>query len=212
LARLVDDQHLAGYLLSMKGVALDQVGDDGVPAYQEALELFHRTGNGIRACSVLNNIACREIAAGGLDDACVHLEEALESALKLGDRELVSYIMGNLGLVAYLQEDDALAHDRFLQSLALALRNGYQSQLGYALLGLALTSTRAGNLAHAATLHGFIDALLTQLGEQFQAPECDLRESDHKRLRSMLGDAAFETAYTAGEVLGPEDAVNLARS
>jgi tetratricopeptide (TPR) repeat protein len=193
-------------------VALDQIGQDGLPAYSEALVLFQRTGNRIRLATVLNNIACREIGAGDLDAARSHLEEALDSAQELGDRELVSYITGNLGLAAYLKGDDDFARERFTESLDIARRNGYQSQLGYALLGLALMSTRAGALREAATLHGFVDALFGELGEQLQAPESLMRDADHVHLRSMLGDPAFETAFNAGGTLGPEEALSLARS
>ena len=211
IARLLGAEHLVGDLLSMEGVALDQTDQDGLPAYKEALDLFRRVGNGIRASSVLNNIACRELEAGDLDDAVIHLGEALDAAQQLGDRELVSYVLGNLGLASYLKGDTAAARERFVESLDMARRNGYQSQLGYALLGVALTSTGDGDLTGASTLHGFIDAFFDELGEEFQAPESVLREEDQMRLRSLLGDADFESAYSAGGALKYEDAIGIAR-
>jgi predicted ATPase len=210
LARALGDENLMGFLLSMQGVALDQVGQDGFPVYQEALELFRRVGNRIRASTLLNNLGCREIDAGDLDAAIAHFREALDSAQELGDRELVSYIMGNLGLASYLNGDDTSALDRFIQSLDIARRNGYQSQLGYALLGVALTLTRFGESEHAATLHGFVEASLRRLGEQLQMPESRLRDDDHSRLRSLLGEAVFGAAYRRGEGLRSDEAIALA--
>jgi predicted ATPase/class 3 adenylate cyclase len=212
LARALGDQHLTGYLLGMMGVALDEIGQDGSPAYSEALDLYHRAGNRIRASSVLNSIACREILAGDLGSAGAHLDEALVSARELGDRELVAFIMGNLGLVAYLQEEDGSARELFIQSLDVARRNGYQSQLGYALLGLALTSSRTGDPRQATLLHGFVDSLFGELGEQLQTLESGLRDADYGRLRSMLGVESFGAAHQAGRSLRPEEAISLARS
>jgi tetratricopeptide (TPR) repeat protein len=211
LARGLDDHHLTGYLLSMKGVALDQLGQDGRSACSESLALFQLIGNQIRASSVLNNIACREIVAGELRAAADHLTEALDSARRLGDRELVSYVMGNLGLTAYLNEELGVARSMSLESLEIARRNGYQSQFGYALLGVALVSTKIGDPRDATTLHGFVEAFFRELGEQLQVPEADLRDADHLRLRSILGDREFEDAYESGGTLSAEEAIAIAR-
>ncbi len=209
IARARGDHNLAAYLLSMKGVALDELGQDGLSSYNEALVLFHGSGNRIRATSVLNNLACREMTSGDLRIAREHLDEALKSAEDLGDLELVSYILGNIGLAAYLKGHHAEGAESFLRSLEISRRNGFESQLGYALLGLALTSPESA-AQRAAKLHGVVDALFEQLGEHLQGLESRLREADVSRRQRILGVPNFEAAYLAGKGMSREEAIPFA--
>ncbi len=62
----------------------------------------------------------------------------------------------------------------------------------------------------AAGLHGVAEALFDHLGARTELLESELRSTDQKRLRAVLGDATFDTAYTAGQRLPINDAIELA--
>jgi DNA-binding NarL/FixJ family response regulator len=79
-----------------------------------------------------------------------------------------------------------------------------------ALLGLALAAGADADPAVAATLHGAADHQYEQAGQAFDANESKMRASDHDRLLAMLGQAAFDAAYTRGRALSQADAIALA--
>jgi len=113
-------------------------------------------------------------------------------------------------LVSYLYGDDAKAKSMFLRSLNMSRRSGYESQIGYALLGLALTAARSRDLAHAAELHGAVAAFFDRLGEQLQDLEFHLRETSILELRSNLDSSVFDAAYAAGAALSRDQILALA--
>jgi hypothetical protein len=78
--------------------------------------------------------------------------------------------------------------------------------MAFALLGLAMVASRAGDFERAASLHGVFDAREVSLDDL----ERRLRDADVQRLRQALGDAAFDAAYQVGRNLASDDALILA--
>jgi hypothetical protein len=77
--------------------------------------------------------------------------------------------------------------------------------MDYALYGLALTATRSGDVTRAATLRGFVH----ELEAGFDTEDALLRDADHARLRSVLGEDHFDAAHQAGRTMSLDDALTL---
>lgn len=86
----------------------------------------------------------------------------------------------------------------FTEAQQVARRNGDTFMVAYAQLGLALTSTRAGDALAATKLHGAADAIYEKLGTRIAPLEGGLRDADIATLRRALGDELFETTYEQG--------------
>src|SRR5262249_39635875 len=155
----------------------------------------------------LANLGIYELAAGEPGAARRHLQEAITLADDLGYLNMSVGLQQNLGLVDLIDADPRSARRRFLTSLDTARATGTRSSYFHAaLLGLALAAGADGDPAVAATLHGIADEHYEQAGRAFEAAEGALRDRDHARLRTRLGDAAFEAAYARGRTLSQADA------
>jgi non-specific serine/threonine protein kinase len=186
------------------------LGEDPLPDFNEALRLFRDAGNNIASNLVLNNIAYNEIGIGQLDSARDHLDEALSVARELGHRIGILYASYNRGLVALLDGDVLTARRLFIESLRIAFQSGELSEVADALLGLAFTNSKDGNLQVAATLHGAAAAIEDQAGAVVTDPQSRLRGEDHEKLRKLLGDEAFAVAYKDGHDMPIESCITLA--
>jgi len=180
--------------------------------YEESLKLFRSVGNRMAAVSILSNMGYEDMSIGELDHARVRLDEAVEMARALNYRIGVCYSSCNRGYLAYLDGDDDTARSMFVESFKIALRGGDLVLAADAQLGLALMKSRKGDLLDAATLHGVVAAILSQLGAQLQVLEYRLGSEDQARLRQLLGDAVFESAYESGQHIPLVESVALALS
>jgi predicted ATPase/class 3 adenylate cyclase/predicted negative regulator of RcsB-dependent stress response len=210
-ARAVGDADFTASLLNRRGAALAEQGD-GVGAracYHEALDLYRQTGNRIRANHVMVNLAIGELAAGELDAARANLTEALTTLHARRDPSVRTFAAFNLGVVELLDDDHPAAQHLFIETLTTARSIGDRSTVAYALLGLALATTRR-QPERAASIHGAADSLFDQLGIVLEHLEAGLRDADHAHLRSTLGDHDFDAAYQSGRTLDREDAIALA--
>jgi predicted ATPase len=214
LARRLGDARLTGRVLSARSLAALLTGDDAGAArdYDECLRLFRQAGDRIAVGSMLGNLGCIELSAGDLDAARAHLAESLEIARALNDREGIVAETGNLGLAAYLGGAADAAEALFTESLDLARHLGIKSGTAYALLGLALVGHGGAGPGWSARLHGAADQALADLGETLEPLEARLADLDRQRLRDAMGAEAFETEYTTGRTLTPEQIVDLALS
>jgi hypothetical protein len=165
---------------------------------ERSLELSRQVGNKVLHLRSLNNLSYLEMEAGEIGAARARLAEGVRLAREIGDRRGLSFNACTLGFASYLDNADSDARAMFEQSLAIAQRNGDQLMVAYARLGLALVASRAGDAQAAATLHGAADAIHDKLGTRFDSLESRLRDADLTRLRSVLGDTTFQTAYNAG--------------
>jgi predicted ATPase/class 3 adenylate cyclase/DNA-binding CsgD family transcriptional regulator/Flp pilus assembly protein TadD len=214
LARQAGDARLGGYLNERATFRAE--GEDW-PAvfadYNEALCLFRASGDEYRLAITLTNIGIAELSVGELQDARVHIEEALSLADHLGVPTIFTTLSANLGMVHLLEGDMSGARRHYLASLDAARRTGANWSLPDALLGLALTASADGNAVLAVTLHGVADDSLGP-GQQrtFHSLEARLREHDLAHLRSSMDPASFANAYDRGHTLSQAEAIVLARA
>jgi tetratricopeptide (TPR) repeat protein len=205
-ARTLSDPRLAAHLLNLEGYVLSATGGDAEPSFEEAAALYRRAGDRYGMAVVLANIGGMALVLGDLDRARDVLGQARTIFLELEHRTNLALVAFVDGVVSYLAGDDPTAEGRFRECLAVARRIGGRLSAAYALLGLALTASRAGDHHRAAILHGAFDARELRLDDL----EGGLREADRERLGAVLGDRAFTVAMDSGRALALEDAFAFA--
>ena len=198
LATALADPHLGALLLMTRASSPYLTDAERARTTEKSLELSRQAGNKVLHLRALNNLSYLEMEAGEISAARARLAEGVRLAREIGDRRGLSFNSCTLGFASYLDGADTEARAMFDQSLAIARRNGDQLMVAYANLGLALVASRAGDAQTAATLHGAADAIHDKLGTHLDSLESRLRDADLTRLRSALGDTAFETAYNSG--------------
>ncbi|MGD0608675.1 MAG: LuxR C-terminal-related transcriptional regulator [Streptosporangiaceae bacterium] len=213
LARATGDSRLIADLLGRRAALHGEAGDlDAALAdNQETLTLSRAAGDSYRIALTLGNLGLYELAAGEVRAARAHLQEASTAADNHGYPSMSVGLKENLGFVDLIDADPCGARRLFLAGLDTARTTGVKSSyVNGALLGLALAAGADADPAIAATLHGAADEHCEQAGRVFAGIEADLRDRDHARLRTALGDAPFDVAYRRGRTLSQADAIALA--
>jgi tetratricopeptide (TPR) repeat protein len=197
---------LAAHLLNLEGYVRSALGGDGEASFEEAAALYRRAGDRYGMAVVLANIGGMALVLGDLDRARDALGQARAIFRELDHRPNLALVAFVDGTVAYLDGDDRTADDCYRECLAVARRIGGRLTGAFALLGLALTASRAGDPHRAALLHGAFDARELKLDDL----EAGLRDADRARLRAALGERELAHALDAGRALPLEDAFALA--
>lgn len=209
IARSLEDRHLLAAHLTGRGAAVSSLGGDGRADLEKALDLAHEIGNPNLTATYLQNLGYMELTAGDPSAARARLREALAIHRKLGQATEVTFVSNNLGFAEHAAGDQTSAAQLFSEALTDADRDGSLGLLGSGLLGAALTRAEPTT---AAKLHGAADAILEPLGYALDEFVSGLRDADHNRRRTQLGDDGFATAYNAGRRQRREDAIALAVS
>jgi non-specific serine/threonine protein kinase len=203
LARHLREPQLTANLLSVQAHAAYAAGDHAGAARNaaEALPLFRQAGDRQHVGTMLGNLGNYELSAGDLDAARRHLAEALDIFRTLNHRDGIAYQTLNLGLAEYLGGSPGAAEALFAESLDLTRRMGVKALTAYALIGLAMAGHGGTDPAWSARLHGAADQALADLGRVLEPLEARLADLDRRRLRDVMGDAAFDAEYAAGRTL-----------
>jgi predicted ATPase/class 3 adenylate cyclase/DNA-binding CsgD family transcriptional regulator len=210
LARRLGDPHLAARLHSARAYATNFQGDHAGAArdYLRSLQLYRQTGDQRAVGQLLANLGNAELSAGDLDAARRHLAESLDIARTLNNRYGIPFAASNLGLAEYLCNSLGAAEALFAETLDVAIRTGVKRHTAYALIGLALTSHGRADPGWSARLHGAADQALEDQGHALEPLEARLADVDRQRLRTVMGDAAFEAEYAAGRTLDPAEVLS----
>jgi hypothetical protein len=87
----------------------------------------------------------------------------------------------------------------------MSRRIGDRSGIAYASLGLACLAADAGDWHRAAVLHGVAQAFLDPTGQPWEELEARYRQDSLAQARAHLGQGQFESAYSMGMALSPDD-------
>jgi tetratricopeptide (TPR) repeat protein len=142
---------------------------------------------------------------GKLDVAETHLRNVLETSLRIGSEPDVARTISwsELGFIAELRGDPAVARSWHIQCLTAAQELGDPQAVAQALTGLAGARALGGQPGRAARLLGAADAVFTDAS------------ADATRITAMtrqaLGEAAFAAEFERGRQLNPEQAASLLR-
>ncbi len=146
---------------------------------------------------------------GDLDAAEARLRPWLDWNRRLGVDIGVALVQAQLGYVAELRGDAALAESRHRNGLAAARRSGDPRALALAFEGLAGAGSVAGapgdRSVAAAELLGTAAALRESLGTPLPPAERYDVDRATARLRAALGDDDFAAAFARGRSRSPRD-------
>ena len=126
------------------------------------------------------------------------LDEGLALLRPLGQREVIAYALGVLGLVALRRGEIARALANLAESLTLCREIGARHWTAQTLETLAAVVVADGRAALAAQLLGAAAALREATGRRVPPAEQDRVEATAAAARGALGGAGFATAETAG--------------
>lgn len=175
----------------------------------EAAEHLTAVGDTDSLGNVLANLGYLELEQGDLPAARRYLQRGLAVSPIPADAAIVKQ---NLAQVVLVEGDVAEAAELVDDALSLSLQVGDERLAAYCTLDAALCLAAAGQPVSSAELHGTGDALLARTGNSWEPFEAGLREESHLDLRAVLGDDAFERAYTTGRQRDPEEATEITRS
>ncbi len=184
----------------------------------ESLRL-HREGDDRPGIALaLGNLGCLAYLQGQYEQVRPLLEERLQIWRELDNQHAIAWSLYALGYLALRQNNSSQAATLFAESLALWREHGETQGMARCLAGLAAVAHAAGQLERTARLLAATQVLLEASGRPFEDTERDPTAgypitSQAKfdlhvaAVRAALGDAAFETAWAAGQTLTLDQAV-----
>jgi predicted ATPase/class 3 adenylate cyclase/tetratricopeptide (TPR) repeat protein len=176
--------------------------------FGEAIACTERSGDHLTNSWLHNDAGYIALAAGDIPAARAHLDASAHAGQQIGFENTA--VPQNLGLVLRAEGDPDGARSAFGASLRISRRNGDNSGVAYAILGLACLAGDAGDWDRAAVLHGAAQAFLDRAGNAWQEVEARIRRDSLAQVRAHLGDAQLKRAYAQGMALSLEKALDLA--
>jgi DNA-binding CsgD family transcriptional regulator len=152
---------------------------------------------------------------GNHEQVMIRLEEALALFREVGDLRNCSICLNIMGMVALVRGDAGRAAQALEENLRF-LRQ-FRTKIGtvYGLIGTAGVDVLRGRPARAARLFGAADALREAIDNPVVTP-LERYNYDYKSYlaaaRAELGETAFEAAFSEGQALSPEQAIEYALS
>ena len=216
LAREVGDKVRAAHAVYCLGtVALN--GQDLETArswLEEALSLYLEAGDNYQMVSNVHvRLGTILLIQGDHYRAAAAIEEGLALARKLGDGIGINDALYVLAQVAQARGDHDLAARRFEEGVSLSKEMGDRANLGYYLEGLAVVAGVRGEAERSVCLFGAAEGMLEAVDApvyDYFEPNRSLYERTKARVRSRLGESAFEEAWKQGQVMTFEQAVKYA--
>ena len=174
---------------------------------EETLARFRRLGDNEIIAWALINLGSSALYAGDHLRARTLLGESLALSREVGFMEGVPWSLNQLGVLAYREGDHGLATDLLRESLEGHQELGDRWRAASVLEALAEVMCAQGRLEPAACLFGAARAVREAIS--VPVPLCE--RADHEEgistTRAKLGEAAFEAAFSEGQAMSPEQAI-----
>jgi predicted ATPase/DNA-binding SARP family transcriptional activator len=215
-ARASGDRTAQAYALACGSVVLAAVGqrEDAERALEDAVDIARQLGNVRSVAGWGMALAGHAILRGDRAQARALFEDSLTIYRRLSDAWGVP--MALLGLTYLALEEADLEAARSLLAESLAFDREYTDQPGLAddLQMSARFAAGGGNLRRAVELHASAARLYESTGLQLHAVWWRVWSPDPgpqiAELRSMLGDDAFEQAWSRGRGMTVDEAIGTA--
>ncbi len=225
LAEAVEVARLAGHrfteAIALLGLSLTELqrGDyaRAVVWAKEALALFPEdepitVAETNLVSGIYSGLGQIALAKGDTAAAASYLEEALtrQSASGLTWRWGLSDTLRIRGDLALDLGNVAGAKDFYRESLEIARDHGDRRFIIYALTGIAMVSAAQGRSQRSVRLHGAVAAMREQIDMPLDAWQLPRYERGLALARSALSSEAFEAAWSLGEGLSLDAAIDEA--
>jgi predicted ATPase/DNA-binding CsgD family transcriptional regulator len=182
--------------------------------YAEGMSLARELDSAYARFLFLQNWGWTALLRGDPARATLLIEEAVELARerRRGFMGLLSRPLNDLGWAALLGGELKKAQAQFGENLTLSKKRGDRGTLLMSLEGLACVAGAEGYAFQAATLFGAAEALMEVIDYRLVPQERAVLEPYRARVRSRLGEAAWEEAVAEGGALGMDQAATYALS
>jgi predicted ATPase/DNA-binding CsgD family transcriptional regulator len=179
-----------------------------VALYQEGLSLARELGDKRFIAVGLNNLGYTMFLRGGdLQLSAALAREALKLARELWYISCLVSTLDTVAQIVHAQGDVEQAKAHYLESLSLALENGYIVWAGERLLGLARVAESQGEFVRAARLLGAAQALI-DVNKHIAPAERATYERFVACLRTRLEEETFAAAWQEGRSMTPQQALS----
>jgi predicted ATPase/DNA-binding XRE family transcriptional regulator len=207
---LGDKEGMAATLNNLAGLAVHE-GDleEARLLYQEAISLGRELGDKWLVATVLGNLAHAVRRQGDYARAKALCYEslALYEEIEVSNVE-ATYIC--LADIARCQHEYAQALELYRKSLIESEKSSYQYMMGLNVLGLACLATQEGLSESAATLFGFLDALVEKEGGALILPVDKPEYEAHLvAATTSIDEASWNLAWSKGRAMSIEQAVSF---
>ena len=182
--------------------------------YAEGMRLARELDSAYARFLFLQNWGWTALIQGDPARATLLIEEAVELARerRRGFMGLLSRPLDNLGWAALLGGELGRARAQFGENLTLSKKRGDRGTLLMSLEGLACVAGAEGYALQAARLFGAAEALMEVIDYRLVPQERAVLEPYRARVRSRLGEAAWEEAVAEGGAMGLDHAIGYALS
>jgi non-specific serine/threonine protein kinase len=183
-----------------------------VELYEEGLALCRELGGAQPLGDYLSSLGYEFLLQGDYQRAAALNEEAATMLRKQGHRGGLQYALDNLGWAALVRGDREQANSLHKESLALCRELGDQLVASESMEGLACSAGIRGEAERAARMFGAAQALREAVGYEHAPREQALRVPYLAAARARLDKALWEAAFTEGQAMTLEEAVEYALS
>jgi predicted ATPase/DNA-binding SARP family transcriptional activator/DNA-binding CsgD family transcriptional regulator len=207
-----DEWGMAASLLHFGNVAGVQ-GDHerSTEFYEEGLALCRKSGYATVLADTLTNLGHELLLQGDHERAAALNEEAVALYRERGYRNArLEFPLDHLGWAALLGGDYERSKTLHEESLRLCQELGDKLVAAECLDGLACAAGARGEIERAAKMFGAAQALHEAVGYHQPPEELALREPYLLATRSRLGEASWEAAFSEGQRMTFEEAVEYA--
>jgi tetratricopeptide (TPR) repeat protein len=178
--------------------------------FEESLALQRELGNKQGIANAFLNLGTVAGAQGNTASARGLFEAGLALQREIGDKPGIVVALVNLGLLAFQVQDYAAADACLAECLRLCLALGDKQITAYGLEGFAALAKVQEQPDKATRLYGASDALRTAIGAPLPPAERAEVERALTALCASLGEAAFDSAWSAGRALSWEQGIAYA--
>jgi ATP/maltotriose-dependent transcriptional regulator MalT len=174
---------------------------------EQSLAFFRERGYAWHQAYVLRVLAQMRLAQGEVSLAREWSEESIRLLQERGERDGLIEPLLCLARVALAQGELAEARRLYQQCLTILHEMGSQALLAACLEGLAALAVRQGAPRHAARLWGAAEALREAINTPMYPVERASHEQALALARTQLGAQGFQTVWTEGHSMTPEQAL-----
>ncbi len=174
--------------------------------WEQSAALARTLENDAHLALALSNLGVVAAELGDYEGGVAIYEESIESAQRAEHREYLAGGLLGLGDMNLRLGRFEAGRAQLTESMALYRRLGFQDRIASCCVWLAPAPEHDGDQAFAVRLLGAAAGIRQQTGASIDWQEQDFLDELAARLRSSLGDAAYEVAFAAGEA-APDEVV-----
>jgi predicted ATPase/DNA-binding CsgD family transcriptional regulator len=179
---------------------------------EEALALCRESGDLALLATILTHLGMAFVFEGDFDRATASLEEAAATFREQKNRGYLATALVYLGWAALLRGDPERAGALLTEGLGLEREVGDKVSTSESLGALACVAQARGEAGRAARLFGAAEVLREVIGYEQEPGDGVLQEPYLTAARSRLDEASWEAAFSDGQAMSFEEAIEYALS